>query len=399
MTNLFFPCEEPLRHDYGRSGIMMIITTADKLLAASNQLDLIQANLRTQGMNKTVREIVDTLQNEPEMFPFKSDPIKLSVDNAVYSYGKKGLECVAIEKLGHGFINGGGRLRAFAVAAESYDSVDLSQIPVFLQVIYGIEDEKQVGICVASNTSTSVRQHSIFNKEGLFDPIKEQWGDKLPYIVYHEGQHAKELGISHSLSPSASITLVLALLRATSDRYDPSKGWHPCGIITGGITSSPQLAKASVNNRGHLLGDLYDVWFYCMSQIKKKIDQVGWINQKSGLPLFPSAKNAPTRCTHFAHTSQKWTGVIGCLIPLPVVAACRVFLVNNHWAVPKSWLMNKAVPVLWKQYQTSLIKSTEVNKYTTLRTALGTQHIWANLTFKAMELLQEYKDAQLSKTA
>jgi hypothetical protein len=376
---------------------MLIQTTADWVVKAHRKLDLISANLRTQCLNKTVREIIDTLIREPEMFIFKADPIKLSIETAVYSYAKGGLECVALPSQGQGFNNGGGRIRAFCLAVEQSDSVDLSKIPVFLHIAYGLSDEKQVDVCVASNTSTNVGAASILNKRGIFDPIKERWGDKFPWCVYHEGQHTADLGEAHSFSSSVSVVLLINLMLCVSPSYNYELGKHPSSIVSGsGVLSAPRLAEISIKHRLHLLGDLYDIWFYGMEAIKAYVDRYGWVSQETGRPFFPSTKNSPKKATHFMHTPLKWPGLISKDIPVPVVAACRVFLRDNDWGVTRSWLMKVAVPALWKQYQISLVKSAKIQKYTNLRAALGHESMWSSLVIKAQSLLNEYNEQKRS---
>ena len=397
MTDLFFPCSEPLHHNSGRSGVMIIQTTADWIVKAHKKLDLISANLRTQGVNKTVKEIVHTLIHEPEMFIFKADPIKASIETAFYDQAKGGLQCTALPSQGQGFNNGGGRIRAFCLAREQSDSVDLSKIPVFLHVAYGLDDSQQTEVCVASNSSTFVRSQSILNKQGVFDPIKERWGDKFPWCVYHEGQHTKELGDAHSFSPSASVVLLIKLMLSVSPTYNYEMGKHPSNITSGGgVLSVPKLAEAGIKNRLHLLGDLYDIWFFCVEATKAYVNRYGWVSQETGKPFFPSTKANPTKNTHFMHTPMKWPGYISVDIPLPVVAACRVFLRDNDWCVTRSWLMKTAVPALWKQYQTSLIKTTKSQGYTSIRAALGHEFIWSSLVIKAQSLLNEYNEQKRS---
>lgn len=378
---------------------MLIQTTADWVVKAHRKLDLISANLRTQCLNKVVREVVQTLICEPEMFIFKADPIKLSIETAAYNHAKGGLECVALPSQGQGFNNGGGRIRAFCLAVEQSDSVDLAKIPVFLHVAYGLDDNKQVDVCVASNTSTSVKASSILNKRGIFDPIKERWGDKFPWCVYYEGQHTADLGEAHSFSPSASVTLLIQLLLSVSSAYDYERGKHPiflAGGNGGGVMSAPKLAEASVKNRLHLLGDLYDIWFYGMQQIKTYVDRYGWISKETNRPFFPSTKNSPAKATHFMHTPLKWPGFINKGLPIPVVAACRVFLRDNDWCVTRSWLIKVAVPTLWKQYQVALIKNVKTQEYTNIRTALGHEFMWSSLVIKAQSLLNEYNEQKRS---
>jgi hypothetical protein len=376
---------------------MLIQTTADWVVKAHRKLDLISANLRTQCLNKTVREIVQTLIHEPEMFIFKADPIKLSIETAVYSHAKGGLECVALPSQGQGFNNGGGRIRAFCLAAEQSDSVDLSKIPVFLHIAYGLSDEKQVDVCVASNTSTNVGAASILNKRGIFDPIKERWGDKLPWCVYHEGQHTAELGEAHSFSASASVLLLTQLLLSVSSTYNYELGKHPVSLTgSGGFLSVPKLAEAGIKHRLHLLGDLYDIWFYGMEATKAYVDRYGWVSQETNRPFFPSTKKSPTKTTHFMHTPLKWPGFINKNIPIPVVAACRVFLRDNDWCVTRSWLTKVAVPALWKQYQISLVKSAKVQGYTNIRAALSHESVWSSLVIKAQSLLNEYNEQKRS---
>jgi hypothetical protein len=327
------------------------------------------------------------------MFIFKADPIKLSIETAVYSHAKGGLECVALPSQGQGFNNGGGRIRAFCLAVEQSDSVNLSKIPVFLHIAYGLSDEKQVDVCVASNTSTSVGAASILNKRGIFDPIKERWGDKFPWCVYHEGQYTAELGEAHSFSPSASVVLLINLMQSVSPVYDYERGKHPALLAgSSGSVSAPKLAEASIKNRLHLLGDLYDIWLYGMEKTKAYVDRYGWISKETMRPFFPSTKNSPTKATHFMHTPLKWPGFINKNIPYPVVAACRVFLRDNDWCVTHSWLMKVAVPALWEHYQVSLIKNVKTQGYTNIRVALGHEFMWASLVSKAQSLLIEYNE-------
>jgi len=384
MKELFFACPEPLRQDVGRSTTMMVLTTADYLLAAARETKLVKANLRVQSLNNTVVKVLDGLKDSPEQFLLRSGAFKFTCSDIRYD-GDKGGVFVSVEENG-GISDGGGRTAAIGEADRI--GVDISQVSVFIQFVSGLDDQGQTEVCIAANTNRKVPIYSLLNKQSLFEPVKTMWGAKLPYTVYYEGQHAHTISFGHSEASSTNVTHLVKLLVSVSDTYDPTRGKHPVSATRAGAMSAGGMPEASIKYRLHLLGDLYDIWLYGMEQIHAYLERYGWEN-KHGRPRVPSSKpssRSSVKKTHFCHTKETWDGFISPRTPFPVVAACRVFLHENRWTVSRQWLLQEAVPALWKQYQAVLLKNTETQRYTNIEAAMSSEGVWSSLTTKAMEL-------------
>lgn len=398
MKELFFPCEKPLRQDIGGSAVTMILTTAEHLVVASRETSLVKSNLRVQSMNSTTEEILAGLKENPELFPMRSGAIKFTCSDIRYEPARGGVVLTIDES--DGISDGGGRTAVLTEAGRI--GIDLSKVFVFIQIVSGLDDEGKTDACITANTARKVPTFSIVNKQGLFEPIKTMWGSKLPFVVYYEGQHATEISFSHAESATTNITFLISLLVSVSDTYNSSARGshkHPMSVVKGGgIFSARGMAKASINNRLHLLGDLYDIWLYGMTQTRAHLNKRGWEN-KHGRPLYPSTykpSRTANRKTHFPHTTKTWDGTISPLIPIPVVAATRVFLSDNKWTVPRGWLLDVAVPALWAQYKTALTKNTEYHGQTSVRTALDNEGLWSSLTDKAHSLQIDRLQSMLS---
>lgn len=168
-----------------------------------------KTNPREQNINtKVAKHIRASLIGTEPTFYLLNRGILLSAERISYNAYSKTLSIVFSDLSVHGDIDGG---HTYKVIKENRDMISekMNQF-VKLEILTGVEDCFQ-DLADARNTSTQVKDTSLFNNKNLFDPIKEIFADE-PFadnISYKENEEGE-----------ISITDVLAVMNMFNlDKY------------------------------------------------------------------------------------------------------------------------------------------------------------------------------------
>ncbi len=137
---------------------------------------------KSKPIGSVVSSIMETLSQEPELFPLKSNGIYISACDVDFidrptKVSLGAIKVVLGSKDQHGLLNGAttfATLKYFASLSNDSDQPnDLSDVWVPIHFYIGIPAEHIPSIADGLNTSSQVTDASIMNLAGAFDPIKK----------------------------------------------------------------------------------------------------------------------------------------------------------------------------------------------------------------------------------
>ncbi|MFA5986104.1 MAG: AIPR family protein [Parcubacteria group bacterium] len=187
-------------------------------------------NPRKPDINaKPCRQMIDTLEQEPEYFTDCNRGLVLIAEKVYYPNvdgdEKKILVDFGVDEDGNpkgGLVDGG---HTYAVLKKKMEDESLEDLPIFITVVEGAEGFA-TKLARARNTSVQVTEKSIVNLDNEFLPIKDALGGYSQKVIYFENEN---LDSDEAMFP---IEELLALLTALNkDLYDSSS--QPTVAYTG----------------------------------------------------------------------------------------------------------------------------------------------------------------------
>jgi hypothetical protein len=149
-------------------------------------------NRKEKMSGRVARAMLDTLQEEPELFVLKNQGIWLLADSVEFQKeeGGGGVARVTLsDRDAHGVVNGGHTLRAILQAQDDVDEDVLRGAFVRLHVLQGIQGAIVTELAEGLNRSLQVDNPSLANLSGAFDSIKAEMAGKpgQGQIAYRQG--------------------------------------------------------------------------------------------------------------------------------------------------------------------------------------------------------------------
>jgi len=163
-----------------------------------------EVNPRDANLKSFVsRQIRETIDEKPGMFFFLNRGLVLMAKSVRFNNESSQVTVVFEDKEMHGMLDGG---HTYSVIQESLAEVteeaESSPLYVTILVVSGFDElEEIVDIVEARNTSRQVREDSLDNLRGYFDPIREtlgglQYGNRIAYAEFELDSDSKPKPIS-----------------------------------------------------------------------------------------------------------------------------------------------------------------------------------------------------------
>lgn len=281
------------------------------------------ANVRRPSENIIVRSILKSLSDNKTGYTFPS-PIFILCSDIWKEEDKVCVYLTNHKEHSDGVLDGGHRLYALKLA-ESRD-INLNNVFLSLRFFTNFSPEEISKTAIALNTSVQVRNTSISNYNGIYNPIKQVLVNYK--IAYFEND------------PDApndcycSVNRVLSLVKCLDtsfSKHNPTKDKgskrHPiCAIAT---VSIPDRVPPLLEKYGHLLKDAVDIQTEIALELNKRFLEIKNQERKGPLKYVVESKSRNTRLP---------TGeILSCKLPatiyiFPILSSLKVFLdSNNQW--------------------------------------------------------------------
>lgn len=278
----------------------------------------LEANVRRPSENIIVRSILRSLSENKTSYTFHS-PIFI-LCSAIWK--EEDNVCVSLtnhSERNDGVLDGGHRLYALKLA-ESRD-INLNNVFLSLKFFTNFSSEERSKTAIALNTSAQVRNTSISNYNGIYNPIKQVLvGYKIAYFE-NDPKAPKDC--------YCNVNRVLALVKCLDTSFGKNNETkargskrHPiCAIAT---VSRPDRVSPLLEKYGHLLKDAVDI----QSEIAEEINKRFKDDKKKLLYVAESKK---------CNTELPTEHILDCKLPatiyiFPILSSLKVFLDdNNQW--------------------------------------------------------------------
>jgi len=182
-------------------------------------------NKKEQLSGPVGRQIIETLEEQPELFALKNLGIYVLVEKVEHkkeSGGHGEVQLTLTDPKRHGVVNGGHTYKAIRQVVEDPDGPEPKDAWVRMHVIEGLDPELITEIAEGLNRSLQVTDHALANLQGRFSEIKEVL----------KGKHgANEISFTTGEQGKIDIQEVLSIMALLDLKEYPNEDKYPNSVF------------------------------------------------------------------------------------------------------------------------------------------------------------------------
>lgn len=149
-------------------------------------------NVRDPKLTGSVPKKIRAGFSEQDMFLFMNRGLVIAVDSAQFDNKNSKLTITMKDPKVHGLLDGG---HSYKIIMDERDEIDFDQY-VKIEFLEGFDHDAITDVVDARNTSNQVKDESLLNLEGAFEPLKKVLEDEffyddiafMEYEVYEDGE-------------------------------------------------------------------------------------------------------------------------------------------------------------------------------------------------------------------
>ncbi len=308
------------------------------------------ANLKA----KPAKEMLRTLESEPESFVFKNNGMMLVTKSLKSNGDEVTLVCSEPEEgefaPGHGVLNGGHTYMALLDALENHERFPKAgDAVVVVTVALGVDDEEISRISKARNTSQQVPLHALRELDGDWTELKKYLpATSLKLVCFKPNDPDVDVDSDFDVTD-----LVRRLAVMNNELFPAENAEHPVRAYASIGALVRQFDPAKFIALAKCLPDILKL----EELVVRKWEELYGRNrtddgkEKIDLSRTSGCSSAPSRLLNGFEAGV----TIADPFVLPVMAAFRVFLRDGKWLMPmeEAWAAygERTIRDLWKAYK------------------------------------------------
>jgi len=286
-------------------------------------------NVRDPKMRGSVPTAIrDGLANNPDLFLYMNRGLVIAAEDVVFDNKTNQIHVTLSNPNLHGLLDGG---HSYNIMMDSLADIEPKSVYVKIEILTGFDREEIRDVVDARNTSNQVKDESLMNLEGAFDPIKralkhEDYASSIAYKEYEVDSDGNPLPID--------IRHVISILYCfDKDHFGASN--HPTAAYTSKASVlkhfASEGAKQSFEKIYPLSPELLTLYDYIYEKLPKKYSEAraltgevshGNFGNLTGVTSFSYKEELP-----FSGRASEYNIPKGFIYP--ILAAFRVFLIEQ----------------------------------------------------------------------
>lgn len=299
---------------------------------------------------RPAREMLETLESEPESFVLKNNGIMVVADAIRVAGDGVEIWCNEPEpdddSPGHGVLNGGHTYRvlehAFDSAGGRFDGL-ADRVTVLMTVAIGIPEDEIWRISRARNTSEKVPLHALRELAGDWSVLKKYLPIDVRPLVAVKPNDTEAPDAEYDMTD-----LVRRIALVNNELFPAQDGVHPTQAYTSIGTLVKKFRQEKFLNVARLLPDVLRLEQFVVMHWEK-------LNGRGQGKIAITQASGCSAEHQTLLTGYRAKLTLAAPFVLPIIAAFRVFIQNGDWVEPLDDLWHtygpKTVIALWEAYK------------------------------------------------